>query len=91
MRGARRRARYAAAKRQSASFASSDGWKLAGPSRNQRRAPLIGGPSDEHGGAEDERDEQERRREVPEAVVVEARAAAIMSDEADERVDAPAA
>ena len=45
VRGAFRRERYAAAQIASASFASSDGWKTAGPNEIQRRAPLIGGPT----------------------------------------------
>ena len=44
-----------------------------GPTRNQRRAPLIAGASDEHRGAEPERGEEQRRREVAQPVVVEAR------------------
>src|SRR5262249_53731191 len=35
--------RYAASHTAIASFASSDGWKDAGPKLTQRRAPLIGG------------------------------------------------
>ena len=53
---------------------------------NQRRAPLIAGPSDEHRRAEDERDENERRGDVAQAVVVEPRRQR-HEDDADERVD----
>ncbi len=42
--GGGRRARYAAVQTTSASFASSDGWKAAGPNPIQRRAPLIRSP-----------------------------------------------
>ena len=65
VRGAGRRARTAQTQTQTASFASSDGWKLAGPRRNQRCAPLIGGADDEHGDAGDERADEQHRRERP--------------------------
>ena len=41
VRGAGRFARYAAAQIASAIFASSDGWKVAGPNAIHRRAPLT--------------------------------------------------
>ena len=71
-RGAGCRARYAAAQIASASFASSDGWKTAGPSEIQRRAPLTGGPDHEHRGEQAERDEHEHRRERAQPPVVPA-------------------
>ena len=43
VRGVGRRASRAQAQTQTAIFASSDGCTLIGPTRNQRRAPLIGG------------------------------------------------
>ena len=43
VRGAPLREKYAAAQMSSASFASSDGWKVSGPAVSQRLAPLIGG------------------------------------------------
>ena len=43
VRGVGRRARSAHAQMQIAIFATSEGCTLIGPSRNQRRAPLIGG------------------------------------------------
>ena len=43
-RGAGFRERYDAAQIARASFASSEGWKTAGPNEIQRRAPLIAGP-----------------------------------------------
>ena len=43
VRGVGRRASSAHAQMQTAIFASSDGCTLIGPTRNQRRAPLIGG------------------------------------------------
>ena len=43
VRGVGRRASSAQAQMQTAIFASSDGCTLIGPTRNQRRAPLIGG------------------------------------------------
>ena len=59
-RGGGCRARYAAAQTASASLASSDGWKAAGPSGSQRRAPFTDGPDREHGEQEAERDEHEQ-------------------------------
>ena len=47
----------AAAQTASASFASSDGWKTAGPIEIQRRAPLTARPDHEHGGEQGERDD----------------------------------
>ena len=82
--GASRRARYAKAKRLSASLASSDGWKLAGPTMNHARAVDLR-PQHEHGGAEHERRGEEGRRDVAEPVVVESRRDR-HQDEADECV-----
>ncbi len=42
--GGGRRARTAQTQTHTASFASSAGWKLTGPTMNQRCAPLIAGP-----------------------------------------------
>ena len=45
VRGAGRLERWAAAHTASASFASSEGWNVAGPSSIQRRAPLTRVPT----------------------------------------------
>ena len=45
VRGAGRRARYAAAQIARLSFASSEGWKLSEPTPSQRRAPFTSWPS----------------------------------------------
>ena len=58
VRGGLRRARYEATQTASASFASSDGWKPAGPSEIQRRAPFTPRADHEHGGAEPERGDE---------------------------------
>ena len=44
LRGAGRLQRYAATQTATASFASSDGWNVAGPNSIQRRAPLMRDP-----------------------------------------------
>ena len=65
------RARCAQTQTQSASLATSDGCTLNGPSRNQRRAPLIGGAIDEHGNAERRGAREQDRSERAQPVVVE--------------------
>ena len=44
VRGAGRRHRYPAVHTATASFASSEGWNVAGPNSIQRRAPLMRAP-----------------------------------------------
>ena len=55
-----------------ASFANSDGCRLTGPSRNQRLAPLIGGPSASTATQAASATTRSMRRERPQPVVVEA-------------------
>ena len=62
----------AAAQIASASFASSDGWKTAGPSEIQRRAPLTGGPITSTAASRPSETSDEHRRERAQPAVVPA-------------------
>ena len=71
--GGFRRDRYAAPQIANASFASSDGWNVNGPTPSHRRAPFTGSATHEHGDAEHEGRDEERRRERAELAEVEPR------------------
>ena len=73
VRGVGRRARSAQAQMQTAIFATSEGCTLIGPRRNQRRAPLIGGPTASTATHNANAPTSRIGRERPQPVVVEAR------------------
>ena len=87
VRGVGRRASSAQAQTQTAIFASSEGWTLIGPTRNQRWAPLIGGATTSTATHERQRADEQDRRERPQAVVVEARGQS-EQEQARERIGA---
>ena len=87
VRGAGWRDRYAASQMTSASFASSDGWKTAGPTWSQRLAPLTVVADREHGEEEAEAADEQRRGEGSQASVARP-AEEHQQDEADQRVEA---
>ena len=88
VRGVGRRASSAHAQTQTAIFATSDGCTLIGPSRNQRRAPLIGGATTSTAMQSTSDADEQHRRERPQPVVVEARRRGRAATQADERVRA---
>ena len=59
--------------RSSASFASSDGCTLTGPTTNQRRAPFTAGASTRTARQRPNAENEEYRRESPEPVIVDPR------------------
>ena len=87
VRGAGRRASSAHAQTQTAILAISDGWTLIGPTRNQRRAPLIGGATTSTAIQSTNEPDEQDRRERAQPVVVEPRGQR-EQDESGERVRA---